>query len=184
MQYYNLIPKLGEGPTAMAHVVSTGIEREIIYKLMDGEKIHDIDMSKAKIKNITKKFPDVIGTGSSEYFVTNAFKRVIEGLESAENMHFIAVTLVDKQYWLLNILNNIECFDFENSEYSVREGNPRIIRDIKTMALMESRINGRHIFRVAEKPVYIFISQTLKDAIEANNLTGIEYDNIFEIKTT
>jgi len=182
MQYYNLIPKLGEGPTAMAHVVYSGLDKTQRMDSLRGSKIDDVSAAKVELKNVTKKFPDLMGRGSSEFFVTDAFKHIVENMESSQNIHFIPVILRNQQYWLLNLLNNVEAFDRENSTYSAYEGGA--LKSIQKLAMKEDKIQGRNIFRMAEEPVYIFISKTLKDAIEANNLTGIAYDNIFEIKTT
>jgi len=183
MQYYKLIPQIGEGKSANAFISYSGIGDHLSF-ILRGEKISDIDLSKIELKNVTKTFHDLMGTGSSEFFVSDALKNIIENIESPENIHFIPVTLKDKQYWLLNILNNVEAFDWDNSEYVARDNNPKTLKKVTKLALKGECVGDRNIFRIKEQYMYVLISQTLKNAIEANNLTGIAYDNIFEIKTT
>lgn len=192
MQYYELKPWTGVGKDANAYIDWTQFKEETVTKLIKGKKINEdeIKFSSIWLKNVSKRFPDLMGTGSSEYFITDKFKDLILSMESPENIHFIhgVFTRKPKEYWLMNLLNNVECFDWENSEYTIydeaRVGR-KAINEIEKLAIKEEKVNGRNIFQIAEYPFSIYISQKLKDAMEEHGITGYALDrHIYEIITT
>jgi|GEM_PF-1724528 len=192
MKYYEIVPWTGVGKEANAYVDWTQFKRETVTKLIKGEKINDneIEFKNIWLKNVSKRFPDLMGTGSSEFFITSKFKELIESMESPENIHFISgeFTRKPKHYWLVNLLNNVACFDWEKSDYTLYDETlvgRKAINSIEKLAIKEEKVNGRNIFRIEEKPVSIYISQKLKDAMEEHGITGYALDrHVYEIITT
>ena len=69
----------------------------------------------------------------------------------------------------------IDALDLDNSKYDVFELDDEKIISVEKYALKSSEIVNRHIFRLKDDTIPIFISETLKKVIEDNDFTGFEF---------
>ncbi len=86
MKIYRIKPYTGDHN---AFIESTGFPKEIVFKNLDGLKLDEIETFKFVIKNKTKQYPDLLGTGSSEFFVTDKLKSILENYVGGQKINFI-----------------------------------------------------------------------------------------------
>lgn len=82
---------------------------------------------------------------------------------------------IDSSYFLLNILNNIECLDKKKSDYSLFHPDYEIIVSVNKLVLDTAKISRRDIFRIAEYPALIIYSNDLRIKIENDGFTGFNF---------
>ena len=63
----------------------------------------------------------------------------------------------------------------ENSKYDVFELDDEKIISVEKYALKSSEIVDKHIFRLKDDTIPIFVSETLKKVIEDNDFIGFEF---------
>lgn len=175
MKFYSLFPWTGTGKNANAYIYKTQFKKEIEIKLIKGQQItkDEISFDLICLKNVSKRFPDLMGSSFFDFFVSDKFRKTIESMESSENIRFISGSFAPKPktYNLVNILNNVDCFDWDNSEYTTYS-NPKVLKKIQKLVIIEDKVNDRNIFRISDYPSHVFISEKLKNAIEENEITG------------
>ena len=114
--------------------------------------------------------------------VSKKFKELLENLNDPLEFHHVKLVqviseLVDNDYYFLNILENIECFDWDNSEYEKLPVS-QAPTDVEKLVLETHKIGKRNIIRIAELQSLILVSDNLRNLIESCELTGIEFQNI------
>lgn len=171
MKIIRLTPDLD---TKFAYIENTGFSTELVDAIIDGEVISKVDFQKIIIKNVTKKFPDLMGTGSSEFFVTERFKNFLEEKISTQKLRFIEGILHQKKYFLLNIIGLRDCMDYEKSVYTTYK-SVSLPHQISKLVVHETKVHHLDLFRLKDKPLHIFISLALKEIMQKENFIGLEY---------
>ena len=82
---------------------------------------------------------------------------------------------VDASYSFLNILNNVQCFDWEQSEFETVPQAPQVVIGVGKLVVKQDTIQGRDLVRMDEIRSLILVSARLKYQIETAKLTGIEF---------
>jgi len=79
-------------------------------------------------------------------------------------------------YSIANVLGLIDCLDRANSRYREDPIVPGKINRFDRLSLISSRIPpGLHIFRLKDRPQTHFVSEELRQAIEARRLRGMVF---------
>lgn len=74
-------------------------------------------------------------------------------------------------YFLLNVINVIDCLDLQRAQLEKARG---IITNIRHYAFLESSLLGSHIFRIKGYEIGgVFVSEKFKTLVEENHLTGL-----------
>ncbi|MBU3661258.1 MAG: hypothetical protein FGM14_15405 [Flavobacteriales bacterium] len=173
-KYYRLFIKVGE---KFAYVENLDLSEKDRCKLLVGEKIDELSLE-TEVKRVSGPFPDLMGSSYSQPLVSDKLKEILLQFIPNTQIQFLPVKVHKKTYWLLNVLNNLSCFDWDRSVYTTYSSG--VLRKVKKGVLKSELLDGIDIFRVEEKPIDIFISEKLKTALEENNITGIsivENDN-------
>lgn len=162
------------------------IERNIFQGKSLAKKSVTIITTLKNKKDIPTDFPS---RASKLTIVSSELKTLLEKHEDSSNLEFLPVNVkngegLKKEYWGLNILNNIKCFDWKNSKYdpmpdsmSDASDRPWKIYDLK---IKKEAVGDRHIFRMYEEPVEIFVSKKLKEEIEKKRLTGMRFRTVVD----
>ncbi|MGD1842381.1 MAG: imm11 family protein [Thermonemataceae bacterium] len=177
MKVYKISPYTGE---KHAYIENTGHSWDVIDAIIDGERIeeHSVDLRKMVLKNKTKLYPDLLGTGSTEYFVSEPLRLFIEQNVKHQPINFIEVTIADKKYWLLNIIGLRNCMDYEQSTYTVYEKVNKPDQ-ITKLVVREDKLYELDLFRLLDRPEIVFVTEPLKKALDKEGFTGIRYfDNM------
>ncbi|WP_145329321.1 imm11 family protein [Paenibacillus xylanexedens] len=127
---------------------------------------------------------DYFETITGTRVVSDAFKTLLE--ETGSNVQFIPAIVryhddrpVEKTYWIAHLMEQVDCFDYERSEYgrkaviaaSVHQPPRKLVKVISKLVLDHSKINGYHFFKLAHvqllKPI---ISSELYDTCKKHKL--------------
>ncbi|RYZ43712.1 MAG: hypothetical protein EOO71_02315 [Myxococcaceae bacterium] len=82
--------------------------------------------------------------------------------------------VVKEQYFVVNLLRSVACFDLEKSRYKTYPKKPDKIYGIRSIYLREDRIApDASLFRLAEYPRFIIIRSDLVEAIQKAGLVGL-----------
>ena len=107
----------------------------------------------------------------------NRTQKILDG-----QVQYLPISVIDRftriqvnSYFVANIVTVIDALDLDNSKYDVFELDDEKIISVEKYALKSSQIVNRHIFRLKDKTIPIFVSETLKKVIEDNKFTGFEF---------
>lgn len=76
---------------------------------------------------------------------------------------------------ILNVLPVLEALDLEHSLYDQFELDGEKIMTVEKYALKGAAVKGHHIFRLKEDHIPVFVSEAIRDVVEANRLTGFDF---------
>lgn len=168
MIYKQLLPWVDDEVMEFVKFECTESFKKKIYsgQLLSGEKI-----PKIYIRDSSKRPPDFLsGLGSALPIVSSKVKTVLETARPLQHFEFIEPVLINyngaEQYYILNILDIIDAFDWENSDFDVfDEPGPlgsKVIRKVRKLVVKETVAVGKDLFYIKEFPGTIYISETLE----------------------
>jgi hypothetical protein len=119
-------------------------------------------------------------------FTSTRLKAFMEK-HSGANLEFLPIRirdhkerLVQEQYYIMNLLDTMDCVDLEKSKFSRSAMNPERIMTFYLLVLDESRIpKEKKIFRLKEKPDLVIVREDLaQDILDAdyNGMTFLEME--------
>lgn len=113
--------------------------------------------------------------------VSNNFRYLSESIIK-DQIQYLPVKIIDKvtnkeinSYSVANIVTMVDAFDFENSEFDILEMDGQKVFLVRKYVLKSNEIIGKHIFRLKDDTIPIFVSGTLKKVIEDNGLLGFDF---------
>lgn len=95
-----------------------------------------------------------------------------------KNGNVLPEVKVLKGFYVVQLLEQLSVFDFDNSDFKVLRSNPAFPGVVKKMVLRQPEGGFPPIFRMAEKPASLFISQRAKEALEKNNIKGCLFQEV------
>jgi hypothetical protein len=81
----------------------------------------------------------------------------------------------DDEFVAVQLLNQLDIFDWENSVYTMSEALPGTIRRIRKLVLKEVKEGYPPIFRIKTKSVPLYVSSEGRVALELANIKGIRF---------
>lgn len=140
------------------------------------------------LPNVSGKPVDFRETSFGVPIVSSGLAETVEKLD-LRAIQRIPVTVAPSitGYEILNILAILDCVDHEQTTieyYTEKEAPPRLTGRVKLMqniVLKPDKIEGHHIFRLAEKWVVIVVSEALKKALEEKKFTGMKFIHLNEL---
>jgi len=118
--------------------------------------------------------------------VSDRFQKVM-GNNIGNSIQYLPIKIYNKEsgttitsYKVANIVSVIDALDLENSAYDIFEvdENEKII-SIEKYAIKEKEVTGKHIFKLKDEIIPIFVSEKFKNLIEKNKLTGFDFLEVF-----
>lgn len=110
----------------------------------------------------------------------NFCKQTQETIES--QVQYLPIKVIDRfngaqvdSYFVANIVTVIDALDLDNSKYDIFELDDEKSISVEKYALKSSEIVNKHIFRLKDDMIPIFVSETLKKIIENNEFTGFKF---------
>ena len=136
--------------------------------------------------NNREKRMDYISGIHSFPIISGKFKLVLEEFKEYLEFHPIKLSclnspLVYEDYFFLNILENVACFDWDNSEYEVLPTS-KMPTEVNRLGVKESKLKDRKLARISEIQSLILVEEGLKNIIEDAELTGITFQEIEDYK--
>ena len=107
-------------------------------------------------------------------------KDCLEGV-FGDYVEFVPAKYQDDIYYIVNVLNIIDGLNYGKSEFEkLDDGRPY---SINKFSLRPNIVNNISIFKLfLEESIYsteIFVSQEVKDIVEANGLTGFSFEEVW-----
>ena len=107
-------------------------------------------------------------------------KDCLEGV-FGDYVEFVPAKYQDDIYYIVNVLNIIDGLNYEKSEFEkLDDGRPY---SINKFSLRPNIVKNISIFKLfLEESIYsteIFVSQEVKDIVEANGLTGFSFEEVW-----
>ena len=108
-------------------------------------------------------------------------KDCLEGV-FGDYVEFVPAKYQDDIYYIVNVLNIIDGINYEKSEFEKRDnGRPY---SVNKFSFRPNIVNNISIFKLfLEDRIYsteIFVSQEVKDIVEANRLTGFSFEEVWK----
>lgn len=170
MEVFVLFPAYPDG---YAFLASTGFPDAVRHALIDGERVGPELHDELSIGRPSDTFPDLLGTGSSEFLVSDRFKAVLERHGRRDELNFVPIEVEGRPYHLLNLLGLRDAMDREQSVYTAfDDGFPDTI---EWLEVVPDRVDEYDIFRLETKPELVFVSAALRTALEAEGVTGLRF---------
>jgi hypothetical protein len=87
----------------------------------------------------------------------------------------------DDSFAIVQLLRPVAAMDRDRSEYSV-DPVTGSVDGIRSLALDEQALEGRHLVRLDETGVDILVSESLRSEMEADGLTGMQFKDVADFK--
>lgn len=84
----------------------------------------------------------------------------------------------NNDYQFVQVTDYLEAFDYDNSIFKSLRSNPEKIGIINKLVLKEPIQGFPPIFRIAEKPSMLFVSESTRKALESNGIKGCIFNEI------
>jgi uncharacterized protein DUF1629 len=181
-QYFEMTFELAiEGKWYLAHVVGEDGKEILGGKFWKGIYFESSQRITV-IPNVFGRPVDYTQTAFGVPIVSSVLADVVQSFGPETIQRIPAVVDVFKTgYEILNILTVLECVDLERTiveRYTEHHGSPSKVGQIHTLmniALVPERVEGHHIFRLAELKLIIIVSEKLKVALEEHGFTGLKF---------
>jgi hypothetical protein len=153
------------------------------YCLLEGERVGDRFPRDAKVhldpESPGIKLESVLGNLLNYLMVTTQMKDVILSVctSEIETLPFILYNhknrVHSKDYWIINPIGTFDCVNRAASRIVMDSTGQDIIRVDSLAFDREKMASAPDLFRVPEKPEWMFISEALARAIKQHKLTNV-----------
>jgi len=89
-------------------------------------------------------------------------------------------------YWMVNVLDILDCVDYEHSDYTTFSNNARLDGRTKIMAFdqisfLPERVMGYHLFKTIDLPKSeIYVDNVFVKAVQDHSITGFLFQKVWE----
>lgn len=127
---------------------------------------------------------DYLANDKGWFVVSIRLKQLLDNMNT--NIQFLPVQVIETsssqkyEYYIANVLELVDALCLEKSEYFETE-IPELgtIYTVSKFAIYESKVQNIDVFKLANRQeIPIFVSETFKEIIEKNDITGIELREI------
>ncbi|WP_445432798.1 imm11 family protein [Chryseobacterium indoltheticum] len=186
-QYFKLSWTTNEKKNAFIKdfIINENLRNDII----NGISIINKESPLATLSGLNANKPDILVGGAVFPIVSEKFRNEFteKFTQDIQFIEFLPITFKNEnftsKYYLMNILKNINCFDFEKSEYTklpidIFPDQQDLIFSIEKLQFKYEKINNRNIFRMSEKSTDIYLSEEFKKFITNNEYKGFAFEEI------
>ncbi|GGG18419.1 imm11 family protein [Paenibacillus aceti] len=128
----------------------------------------------------SRKRCDCTGIGSNIPIFSEKAVRLLEPYLNS-NAELLPLQHPSKAYYAVNVTRIIDALDYENSVIEYVKGRPHLIDQVHRFVFKLDVIQEHAIFKIPEyKSLRIFVTDTFKDAVEANGLKGFTFELLWD----
>jgi hypothetical protein len=178
--YRRLYPKLEKKNTYISKLIYD-IEFETI--LYDGVSLENMKSPKATLKNVSGKSLDFLYALGGKLVVSEKVKLFLQQTKENTYYEFIDVHFENKKmkpFYVLNILELVDGFDWKKSEYELFDElgpkDNKVIRNLIKMEIDDSLTNGRRLFNLLNFEGNTIIHIDLVNQMINHGITGMLID--------
>jgi hypothetical protein len=98
--------------------------------------------------------------------------------DKVEALPLECVDRPERRYYLLNLIDLVDCLDLERSElyWDKYENTSEFIRWVYRYAFKPGSTDGHHLFRIVQRPMgSVLVSEEFKQLYEAHDLVGLDF---------
>ncbi|MET1254932.1 imm11 family protein [Aliikangiella maris] len=124
------------------------------------------------------KLHDFVESMNRFHIINNKVRSVFEKLKLS-NLEYLPISikdnnqqLVSQDYYILNPLGSVNFIDMEKSEYTIDDFDETQIDFIQKLIAKKDIPESARLFRASTMMDRIFIHDDVKEALEAENITG------------
>lgn len=146
-------------------------EINLYYEDIDGNEIHEEEPN-AKFVNISY--------GRGVYYFDNKAYEVLKDLFD-DSCEFYSAKTDLKEYKMLYVNKSLtKTFDYEKTQAKWSKAAPdKVIRFIK-YSFNEDVVKNKHIFRIEELSVPLYVSDEFRQRCIDNNITGLDFRLVYD----
>jgi hypothetical protein len=162
-------------------VTGTKYETSIARSIIKGESLKDVDLGDIYITiKKGKIIPDFMYNQVGLPIVSERLKDLLLDyfVDANEYFEFWKIsTTIDKQvnYYIFNVIENIDCLNFDDSSIEFYEGTT-VIKKAENISLFSDKIGDRSIIRVNEIPTHHFINDKNYELLSSHKLNGLKLE--------
>jgi len=187
MKYFKLILDDSNDNDVVVHCEDThGFEQ---YELKEGNLLENWNDNITFYFNLNdgNRFTDYLANNLGWFIVSRKFKDIIKKVGG--EVQFLPVNVVDfvskskienDEYFVANVLSIVDALNLENSDYSVMDLDGEKVYSVRKYAVSQDKINNTNVFKLMGDEIPLFVSETFKQLVEENKITGCEF---LEIRT-
>lgn len=126
-----------------------------------------------------KKLPigNIVGLASNIPIFDEKAWSVLEDLIKDE-VELLRIELTGKIYYAINVLNVLDCIDYDRSEYKTFRDGKRIMAFTK-YSFRQDIVKGYNIFKITDEPMRCpFVSDVFRKRVKDSNLKGFAFKRI------
>ena len=130
----------------------------------------------------------MVATGGGIMLISGKIASILQGLNVPNIDYYPSVIVrpngeIIEDYYTINILNVIECVDFDKSDYEKRIYPRSWIPDFRKMVLDEKLIDkGITLFRLKERRTLVAVHESIVKECEKQGVTGINFISVKKYK--
>lgn len=93
-----------------------------------------------------------------------------------DNAEILPLDCEDGNFYAINVINVMDCINYEKSQYKTFRDGTRIMRFTKYV-FIEKKIEGMNLFKIKDEPLKRpFVSEEFRKRAIDNNLTGFKFE--------
>ncbi|MCO6161207.1 imm11 family protein [Flavobacterium sp. NRK F7] len=178
--YKRLFPNLETGNCYISNLI---IDKEYQMILHLGKSLKGMKPPLATLKNVNGKKTDLIYALGGKLIVSDKLKLFLEESKDASYFEFIEIQFENAKmnpYYMLNILELVDAFDWEKSIYELFDelgpkGN-KVIRNLIKMEIDTSKTNHRILFNLLHFEGQNIVTINLYHQMVRSGITGLLID--------
>ncbi len=158
----------------------TTLKQEDWEKLrFDGRKLADTWTALAVRVMEDSKISDTPGLSSGAPVLSPRAISVLKDLMK-DIVEVLPLICSSGEYYVINVLDVVECVDYEKAEFERYESSGRIMLFNK-YAFKPECVKGKHIFKIIDEPVRRpFISDEFRNRVLENGLAGFKFELVWD----
>ncbi|WP_088547231.1 imm11 family protein [Paenibacillus aquistagni] len=128
----------------------------------------------------SRKSCDCTGLGNN---IPIFSKHAIEVLQPYLESHVEMLPLIhpSKSYFAVNVIRLVDALDYDKASLKFVEGHSDFIEEVHQYAFKPELVAQYPIFKIPEfKRLYVFVTDTFKEAIEVSGLKGFEFELLWD----
>lgn len=135
-----------------------------------------------KVTNSKKKrkLPDSPALCTGIKVVNDKTKRILENVLHNE-VEFLPLVHSTESFWIVNVVNLVDAIDYDTA--IPFRATPTIITHFKQHGFYKEKVSNQWIFKLPEMPfTRIYVTEAFKEVVEQNNLTGFQFEQVWDSK--
>lgn len=109
--------------------------------------------------------------------------RAIKVLHPYLESHVEVLPLIHptESYYAVNVIRLVDALDYDKASLKFVEGHPDFIEEVHQYAFKPELVAQYPIFKIPEfKRLYVFVTDTFKEAVEASGLKGFKFELLWD----